>query len=107
MRQQQRCVTYSVINAYSSTTPFVTSLDFNKSLTISDGLDPASLTFFSFGDGPSEPGSVDQYSEFYGSISSLSVNPVPLPSTLVLFASGLGVMGWFAWRSKRKAMPSV
>jgi hypothetical protein len=27
---------------------------------------------------------------------------VPLPGTLPLFASGLGVMGWLVWRKKRK-----
>jgi hypothetical protein len=27
---------------------------------------------------------------------------VPTPATLPLFATGLGMMGWFAWRRKRQ-----
>jgi hypothetical protein len=32
---------------------------------------------------------------------STAVAPVPAPATLPLFATGLGLMGWFAWRRKR------
>jgi hypothetical protein len=32
-----------------------------------------------------------------------TVNPVPLPRTLPLFATGLGVMGLIVWRRKRMA----
>jgi hypothetical protein len=28
---------------------------------------------------------------------------VPLPSTLLLFATGLALMGWLAWHQRRKA----
>jgi hypothetical protein len=31
------------------------------------------------------------------------VTPVPLPAALPLFASGLGAMGLFTWRRRRKA----
>jgi hypothetical protein len=34
---------------------------------------------------------------------SLSGDVVPLPATLPLFASGLGVLGLLGWRRKRKA----
>ena len=30
-----------------------------------------------------------------------SVSEVPVPATLPLFATGLGLVGWFAWRRKR------
>ena len=37
--------------------------------------------------------------EFNGTILDASV---PTPATLPLFITGLGLMGWFAWRKKRK-----
>ena len=36
-------------------------------------------------------------------VPELSVRPVPAPATLPLLATGLGMMGWLAWRKKRKA----
>ena len=33
---------------------------------------------------------------------SLDVTPTPIPAALPLFATGLGVMGLFGWRRKRK-----
>jgi hypothetical protein len=33
---------------------------------------------------------------------SLNVAPTPLPAALPLFASGLGALGMFGWRRKRK-----
>lgn len=34
------------------------------------------------------------------------VTPTPLPATLPLFAGGLGVIGLFGWRKKRKTVPA-
>ena len=68
-------------------------------------LDLGSNTYFLFRNGPTEQGSVNKYTVFYGSISTLSVNPVPEPSTHVVLASGLALMGWLAWRNK--AAPST
>jgi PEP-CTERM motif len=93
--------TSSYILAYSFQTAFVPSLDFEQSLIASSELDPASNTYFLFRNGPTQQGSVNQYTVFYGSISTISIDPVPEPSTLVVLASGLGVMGWFAWRKKQ------
>jgi hypothetical protein len=36
-----------------------------------------------------------------------SPNPVPLPATLPLFATGLGVLGLLGWRRKRKAAATL
>ena len=40
--------------------------------------------------------------EFTGNLALTSPNAVPLPATLPLFASGLGVLGLLGWRRKRK-----
>jgi hypothetical protein len=39
--------------------------------------------------------------------SLTDVSPVPLPGTLPLFISGLGVTGWLVWRNKRKPAASL
>ena len=36
-------------------------------------------------------------------LSPIEVAPVPLPATLPLFATGLGVLGWLGFRRKRRA----
>ena len=41
----------------------------------------------------------DRYSELHYQSDNLAV---PTPATLPLFATGLGMMGWFAWHKKRR-----
>jgi hypothetical protein len=94
--------TTSYINAYSSDRPFVPTVDFSEQLTASSSdLDPGSNTYFQFRDGPTVQGSVNFYTGFYGSIDSIVVNPVPTPSSLPLFATGLGLMAWLVWRRRQ------
>jgi PEP-CTERM motif len=40
-------------------------------------------------------------------ITGGSIDPVPEPSTLVLFASGLGLMGLLAWRRKQAPVTCI
>jgi hypothetical protein len=42
-----------------------------------------------------------------GSVSVTPVSATPLPAALPLFATGLGAMGLFGWRRKRKAPAAV
>jgi hypothetical protein len=63
--------TVSYILAYSLTTPFVPMLSFTQSITASTGLDPGSITYFAFRN------SSGVSTLFYGSISTLSINPPP------------------------------
>jgi hypothetical protein len=63
--------TVSYILAFSLTTPFVPMLSFTQSITASTGLDPGSITYFAFRN------SSGASTLFYGSISSLSINPPP------------------------------
>jgi hypothetical protein len=97
--------TSSYILAYSLDTSFVPTLDFNQSIDFSAGLDPGSNTYFSFREGPTPPGCVEQYTAFYGSLSTLSINavaPVTEPSTLALFGFGLlGLAGVRALQSRK------
>jgi hypothetical protein len=58
------------INAYSSSVPFLPSLDFNQSLTVSEALNPLSEVYFSFRDADG------QYTRFTGSISTVSINQI-------------------------------
>jgi hypothetical protein len=64
--------TVSYILAYSLTTPFVPMLSFTQSITASTGLDPGSITYFAFRN------SSGVSTLFYGSISTLSINPPPV-----------------------------
>jgi hypothetical protein len=62
-------------------------------LNIFDG----SPTFTGYSDNFSGGGVV----ESYAGLGTLT--PTPLPAALPLFASGLGAIGFFGWRKKRKA----
>jgi hypothetical protein len=44
--------------------------------------------------------SVDNPSQYWdpGDVGSLQVSPTPIPGTLWLFATGLGLVGWVGWR---------
>jgi hypothetical protein len=93
----------SYILAYSVSTPFVPSLDFDQSIVASfNELDPGSRTYFLFRDGPTDPGTTQQYSGFYGSIDTLAVN-VPEPSTWAMMLLGFAGLGFAFRRSRRKA----
>jgi len=61
--------------------------DFN-SLVASGALVPGDYTW-SWGTGPNQ---------------SFSIDVVPLPATLSLLGSGLGALGLFGWRRKRRAL---
>lgn len=61
------------------------------------GPDIASLVF------SENVGSAGNYLAF----DDLTMSQTPLPAALPLFASGLGVMGLFGWRRKRKAQAVV
>ena len=37
----------------------------------------------------------------------VTVNPTPLPAALPLFATGLGALGLFGWRRKRKSAAAI
>lgn len=86
------CV-FSSLQALSSLTPFVPTLDFNQTLTVAGGFNYAetgSYTAFGVFDASS------QETDFYGTIDTLSVNPkvaVPEPGTLPLLAAALACVG--------------
>ena len=47
--------------------------------------------------------SVDNPSQYWnpGDVGSLQVSPTPIPGTLWLFATGLGLVAWVGWRRQR------
>jgi hypothetical protein len=50
------------------------------------------------------PGNILSWS---GTETTSNPNVIPLPAALPLFASGTGVMGWLAWRRKRKNAAAI
>jgi hypothetical protein len=64
----------SYTNAYSVSARFLRNLDFDQSLKVSRELDPGSNVYLAFRIGPYQPGSFQQFSTLYGSISKLSIN---------------------------------
>jgi hypothetical protein len=108
----------SFITATSYTTDFVKKLDFSHPIHPA-GLDTSSNIFFYYRNGPLEQGTVQEFTTFWGSISTISVDPrgsllttsnllesptaVPLPAAFPLFASGVSVIGYLGWRNKQKS----
>jgi hypothetical protein len=76
-------------------------LDFDQSIVASIELNPGSNTYFLFRDGPTDPGSIDQYTGFYGSIDTITVN-VPGPSTWAMMLLGFAGLGFVAYRSRQR-----
>jgi hypothetical protein len=103
--------TSSYILAYSLTVPLVPILDFDHPiLAFSNKLDPGSNTYFLFRNGPTEQGSIDQYTGFYGTIDAIAVVPdpsitanVPEPSTWAMMLLGFAGVGFMTYRRKKRA----
>jgi PEP-CTERM motif len=103
--------TSSYILAYSVNVPFVLSLDFNHPIiAFSNKLDAGSNTYFLFRNGPTEQGSIDQNTGFYGTIDFIAVLPdhfiavnVLEPSTWAMMLIGFVGLG-FAFRQSRRKM---
>jgi PEP-CTERM motif len=84
------CVS-ALIQAVSTTMPFVPGLDFNESITVAGGFNDTSSSYASFGVvGPAGSPST----EFYGSVDKLTVNAVavPEPGTFALFGVALATI---------------
>jgi PEP-CTERM motif len=102
--------TSSYILAYSLTVPLVPILDFDHPIfAFSNKLDPGSNTYFLFRNGPTEQGSIDQYTGFYGTIDAIAVVPdqfitanVPEPSTWAMMLIGFTGLGFAFRKSRRK-----
>ena len=91
---------FIITNNYSQ----VLSLTFENPLT-TPGTDPIlvgvnSYECFSFG---CPPGGADGVDTRYFTVGSAVAVVTPLPAALPLFATGLGALGLFGWRRKRKA----
>jgi hypothetical protein len=107
--------TSSYILAYSLTVPLVPILDFDHPIiAFSNELDPGSNTYFLFRNGPTEQGSIDQYTGFYGTIDAIAVVPdhaitanVPEPSTWAMMLIGFAGLGFFFQESRRKAIGAL
>jgi hypothetical protein len=52
--------------------------------------------------GTGNPGTLG-YSFYGGAIKGTNITPTPIPGTLALFASGLGLLGFWSWNKRRKA----
>jgi hypothetical protein len=48
----------------------------------------------------------DEIGREFETLPAVAVNAVPVPPTLPLFASGLALMGWLAWRKREAHAPS-
>jgi hypothetical protein len=94
---------FTSLQALSSMTPFLPTLDFNQTLSVAGGFsyaDTGSYTAFGVFDGQSS-----QETDFYGSIDTLSVTPkvgVPEPGTLPLLAAGLACIGFMRLRRRTR-----
>jgi hypothetical protein len=92
--------------------PFNLNISYSDTLTIVGGTTLSILDGTSIWNivvdpltiGPNAGGSMPGY--LYAQVSD-PPNATPLPAALPLFATGLGVMGLFGWRRKRKASVAV
>jgi hypothetical protein len=80
-------------------------LDFDQSIIASIELNPGSNTYFLFRDGPTDLGSIDQYTGFYGTIDAITVN-IPEPSTWAMMLMGFAGLG-FAFRQSLRKVSST
>ena len=80
---------------YETTLPSDADIAIEFSGTFSDNIADA-ITGSGFG-------SNDDWADFNNITTSGAVGATPLPAALPLFASGLGAMGLFGWRRKRRA----
>jgi hypothetical protein len=87
--------------AYSTLIHFVPLLNFDQSIIASIELNPSSNTYFLFRDGPTDPGSIDQYTGFYGTIDTITVNVPELP-TWAMMLLGFAGLGFAFPQSRRK-----
>jgi hypothetical protein len=92
-------LTFSGVTPTVSTTPAGTGEFFSGSASLGTG----NYSFVVTGTGT--PATPFGYSSYGGSIhgADMSISPVPIPGALALFASGLGLLGFWGWTKRRKA----
>jgi hypothetical protein len=77
----------------------------NTWLTISDPLASSTAAFGVTGTTVNGINDLGDLVGFYSdgtNVNGFLATPTPLPAALPLFATGLGALGFFGWRSKRK-----
>jgi PEP-CTERM motif len=98
------CVT-GLIQAFSSTTPFVPQLNFNQNITVAGGsnLDQQGNSFTSF----VVSDALGDNTNFVGSIDSLSVQPVGVPEPGTIALLGVGLVGIALAQRRRRALAAA
>ena len=86
------------------TTPTTTTVGSAGSFFGSGSLGPGTYSLVVAGTGGTPvPGNISLYSGFIDTSGSLGPSPVPIPGALALFASGLGLLGFWSRTKGRKA----